>query len=271
MYTQNSPLPLCTPLLTACALFILTTTSSAVLVAGWDFQGTTNPGGPIGTVISMPPSTPRVFTANAGVFQSTSTLYLDGTNGSSSFFVGTSNADAELGSLNSITANTEGTNFSLATGSGVGGGSLAFFNRTAQGGIDGKSVVFKLSMSGYEALQFSFAVQRPSSANDDYGVSLFTLSYSLDGSTFLPWGSIDTGFGAAITNQAFTLSPVLDAANNAETLFVKMTMSGSTGGINSTRVDNVQFNATAVPEPGTGAISLAAAGLWLGRRRPRKR
>src|SRR5262245_27664270 len=106
------------------------TQGHATLVAGWDFQGTTNPSGPIGTVIAMPPSTPRDFTANAGVFQSAPHLYFDGTHGSSSFFVGTINEDSELGALNGITANTAGTDFSTGTGS-PSGGSLALFNRTA--------------------------------------------------------------------------------------------------------------------------------------------
>lgn len=238
------------------------------MVAGWDFQGTTNIGGPIGTVITTPPNTPRVFNANAGVFQSISNLYLDGTNGSSSFFVGTANGDTELGSLNSITANTEGTNFSLATGSGIGGGSLALFNREALGGIDNKSLVFKLSMDGYQSLQFSFAAQRPASTGGDFGVSLFTFSYSLDGTTFLPWGSIDTGYATSIINQAFTLTPILEAANDAETVFIKMTVSGSTKGMNSTRIDNVQFNANPIPEPSTLAALLPALG-WLGMRRRR--
>jgi hypothetical protein len=234
------------------------------LLAGWDFQGTTDPGGPIGTVIAQPPNMPRDFTANAGVFQSFSHLYLDGTNGSSSFFASPNvgNGDTEIGALNGITANTAGTNFSTTNSVG----SLAFFNRTAQGGIDGKSAIFKLSMDGYQDLGFSFAVQRPSSATNDYGVSLFTFSYSTDGSDFLPWGSIDTGFAVPVSNTAFTLGPILQSVNDADTVFIKMTISGSTGGINSARVDNIQFNATTIPEPGSIAILLSGLGIFGARR-----
>src|SRR5688572_7449332 len=95
-------------LITTGSLAIAASTSEAALIAGWDFQGSTDPLGPIGTVISQPPNTPRDFTANSGVFQPISHLYFDGTNGSSSFFVGTANADSELGALNGITANTTG-------------------------------------------------------------------------------------------------------------------------------------------------------------------
>jgi hypothetical protein len=245
--------------LTICAI-----PAHATLIAGWDFQGTTA-AVPVGTVIVMPPNTPRDFTANAGLFQATSHLYFDGTNGSSSFFVGTINGDSELGALNGITANTAGTDFSLATGS-PNGGSIALFNRAAQGGIDGKSAVFKLSMDGYQALEFSFAVQRPNSTTGDYGVSLFTFSYSLDGTNFLPWGSIDTGFATSVINQPFTLGTVLNAANDADTVFIKMTVSGSTGGINSARIDNVQFNASAVPEPVAAIVLFGGLGLLASRR-----
>jgi hypothetical protein len=239
--------------------------ANADLLAGWDFQGTTDPNGPIGTVIAMPPNTPRDFLSNAGVFQPISHLFFDGTNGSSSFFVGTINGDSELGALNGITANTDGTIFSTSTGSPTGG-SLALFNRAAQGGIDGKSAVFKLSMDGYQDLAFSFAVQRPVSAGGDYGVSLFTFSYSTDGLNFTPWGSIDTGFATSVINQAYTLDTLLQSVNDAENVFIKMTVSGTTGGINSARVDNIQFNATATPEPTAIAGALIGVAL-LGMRR----
>lgn len=259
--------PLNAPLIGVAAFLTISMTSGyAALIAGWDFQGTTDAGGPVGTVTLMPPNTPRDFTANAGAFQSTSHLYFDGTHGSSSFFVGTINGDSELGALNGITANTAGTNFSTATGAS-NGGSLALFNRAVQGGIDGKSAVFKLSMDGYEGLGFSFAVQRPVSGTNDYGVSLFTFSYSLDGTTFLPWGSIDTGFATSVINQPFTLGTILNAANDADTVYIKMTVSGSTGGVNSARVDNIQFNASAVPEPGAAAAMIGGLGLLALRRR----
>jgi hypothetical protein len=250
--------------LIAAAFQFAAPSAEAELLAGWDFQGSTAAGAPIGTVIFQPPNTPKDFTSNSGVFQSLSHLYFDGTNGSSNFFVGTANADSELGALNGINANTAGTNFSLVTNQV---GSLALFNRAAQGGIDGKSAVFKLSMDGYQDLGFSFAVQRPSSTGGDYGVSMFTFTYSTDGSNFLPWGSIDTGFGLAVSNTAFTLGPILQNVNDADTVFIKMTVSGSTGGINSTRMDNIQFNATAIPEPGVFAALLPGIGVLFSRRR----
>jgi hypothetical protein len=269
MNPSQRPSPLQRIFFVAASAFVFNASSAhAALLAGWDFQGTTDPSGPIGTVIAQPPNMPRDFTANAGVFQSFSHLYLDGTNGSSSFYASTNvgNGDTEIGALNGISANTAGTNFNTTNSVG----SLAFFNRTTQGGIDGKSAVFKLSMDGYQDLGFSFAVQRPNSATNDYGVSLFTFSYSTDGSNFLPWGSIDTGFGVAVSNTAFTLGPVLQSVNDADTVFIKMTVSNSTGGINSTRVDNVQFNATAIPEPASIAILLSGLGI-LGARRQRVR
>lgn len=260
--------PICaSQFLTAGWLSLCTPAAHADLVAGWDFQGSTAVGGPFGTVISMPPTTPRDFTSNVGIFQAFSHLYFDGSFGSSSFFIGSANADTELGALNGITANA-GTNFSTATGA-PSGGSLALFNRTAQGGIDGKSAVFKLSMDGYQDLAFSFAVQRPVSAANDYGVSLFTFSYGTDGVNYQPWGSIDTGFATSVINQAYSLGPVLQAVNDADIVYIKMTVSGSTGGVNSARVDNIQFNATPTPEPTAIAGLLAGVALLGTRRRSR--
>jgi hypothetical protein len=239
--------------------YLLPNARAAVMIAGWDF--TSAPG----TTISQPPTTPRVYTSNAGVYQSTSMLYLDGTNGSSSFYVDTNagNAATELGALNSITANTDGT--TLSTAAGVG--SMALFNR---GAVNGKSMVFQVSMAGYEFMTFSLAVQRPavSDGSDNYGVSLLTLSYSTDGLTFTPWGSIDTGASQSVINGAFTLSPGLSAVDNAPNVFVKMTVSGSTGP-NSTRLDNIQFNANPIPEPSATAI-LTLSGLALAARRRRQ-
>ncbi len=233
--------------------------SAAVLLAGWDFQSAP------GTVISQPPGTPRDFTANAGVFQTTSHLYLDGTHGSSSFLVDTAsgNTATELGALNGITANTAGT--TLSTAGTVG--SMALFDR---GLLNGKSMVFQVSMAGYEFLTFSLGVQRPAAAAgaDNYGVSLLTMSYSTDGLTFTPWGVIDTGAGQAVSNTAFTLSPGLSAVDNVSQVFVRMTVSGATGP-NSTRFDNFQLNATPVPEPGACAM-LTVSGLCLAARRRRR-
>jgi hypothetical protein len=254
----------------AAALLCSISSGYADLVAGWDFQGSA--AGGVGTVISQPPTTPKIFTSNSGIFQASSQLFFDGSFGGSNFFVGAANAESELGALNGINANTAGTNFSTVTNQV---GSLALFNRTAQGGIDGKSAIFTLSMDGYQGLQFSFAVQRPASAGNDYGVSKFTFSYSTDGTNYLPWGEIDTGKGTSVINTPYALGPTLNAVDDADQVYIKMIMSGSTadtpaGSINSTRMDNIQFNATAVPEPATALLLTFAVGV-MGMRRRRVR
>ena len=149
---------------------------------------------------------------------------------------------------------------------------MALFNLESAGlgSINGKSAVFRLSMDGYQGLEFSFGTQRPNDTNGGgYGVNVYDFSYSTDGTTYFPWGTLATGGAAAISNTAFTLSPILQSVNDADLVFVKMTMSGATG-FNSTRVDNIQFNATAIPEPASIAILLCGIGiLGAGRRRVR--
>jgi hypothetical protein len=236
--------------------------ADAALIAGWDFQGSAT--GTVGTAISMPPTTPRTYVANAGVFQQTSQLFLDGTNGSSSFLVGTINGDTEIGALNGITANTAGTTFKTGTGSPAGG-SMALFER---GTLNGKSMVFRFSMTGFQDLSFSFGTQRPTDGSGGpggYGVNVFTLAYSTDGVSFLPWTTIETGGATPVTNTAFGSTTPLSGVNDAPDVWLRMTLSGATG-FNSARLDNIQLNANPVPEPSTACVVMLGLACVVNRR-----
>ena len=83
----------------------IVTATSGTVIAGWDYQTTTNTNG--GTAAAASPNTPKLYKSNAGV----GTMYLDGTNGSSDW--------AQATQLNAFT----GTGLN-ATGTAAGGNGL---------------------------------------------------------------------------------------------------------------------------------------------------
>ena len=115
--------------LIAIAAVVMTVSASyaQVLVAGWDFQTTTTGG----TAIAASPATSKIYTANFG----SGTLYFDGSNGSSDWFVPASgSSNTELNGFGGTSINntaSDGTLLSSVTTSpsalvvigGAGGGS----------------------------------------------------------------------------------------------------------------------------------------------------
>jgi hypothetical protein len=227
----------------------LTTVSgyAQILVAGWDFQTTTTSG----TAAAAAPATPKVFTANFGA----GTLYFDGSNGSSDWFVpasGTSNT--ELNAFSGTTNNTTGTLLSTSTS---GAAALAVIGGANNGSAaNGKSAVFKFSMTGKSNLLISLAAQRTST-----GFTTQQWDYSSDGGinwssigSFSPSGTaIPSSFGVLSLSGFSGLDGVADAR-------VRVTFSGATTSSGNNRLDNIQFNA--VPEPSSSLLlMLGAAGL----------
>ena len=102
----------------------------ADLVAGWDFQTTTNGG----TALAVSPNTPKQITANFG----SGGLFLNGQNGSSDWFMPATGSTATELNAFSGTAINAGTGFSTTT---TGAAALALLNQTA----NGKSAVFRFS------------------------------------------------------------------------------------------------------------------------------
>jgi hypothetical protein len=66
-----------------------------------------------------------------------------------------------------------------------------------------------------------------------------------------------------------TLAPFA-GVNNSSTAYVRVTFSGASSVSGNNRLDNIQFNATAVPEPTTGLLlgigTLACAAFRRNRR-----
>jgi hypothetical protein len=215
----------------------------ADLVAGWDFQTTTNGG----TATAVSPNTPKQYTANFG----SGGLFLDGQNGSSDWIVG---GNTELNAFSGTTANA-GPDFSTTTS---GAAALALVNQTA----NGKSAVFRFSMAGFQDLVVSYATQRTAT-----GFTAQAWSFSTDGLTWTDHQSVvppPAPFGVLTLNNITGLNGATDA-------YLRLTVSGATAASGNNRIDNVQFNATAVPEPTSMLLagSVALGGVFLRLRRKR--
>ena len=218
--------------------------SAQTLIAGWDFQTTSN-GGTAAVASATGTPSPLVYLANFG----SGTLYLDGTNGSSAWTTGVSNP--QVTSFGGTTLNTAGTSFSTSTS---GAAALALANSSA----NGQFIVFSFSMAGHTDLSISYATQRTAT-----GFSAQTWDYSLDGST---WVTFDTITDIPTSFAVVTLSTISALAGDSS-VFVRASFDGATAAAGNNRIDNIQFNA--VPEPTSTAMLVGGVGsmVWMFRRR----
>lgn len=215
--------------------------AEAALIAGWDFQSTANGG----TAVAASPGTPTVFNANIGA----GTLYLNGTNGSSSWLQA-----SELSGFSGTAVNaTNGLSTTTTSPS-----SLALLNGSSNS-ANGKAVVFAFDMSGLADLSLSYATQRTST-----GFASHVWETSADLSTWSLWGSFASGTAAGTITTGFSTSGVLSlgptsSLNAAPTAYVRLTVNGASGSTQNNRIDNVQFAANPVPEPSAFGLGIAAA------------
>ncbi len=184
------------------------------IVVGWTFDGLTGAN-------SGASNTEKVIASNED--WGAGTLYADGTNGSDDF---NNQTNPEINAFGGTTLNDPRPTPSNSK-------DLAIVNTTA----NGKSVVFKFSMSGYQDLQLSYA-QRSSAT----GYKVHIWYYSTDGQNFT---LLDTVKGTNVTT--YTLREVSFAAvtelNDAENVYIKLTVDGCTSGSGNNRLDNVVFRA----------------------------
>jgi hypothetical protein len=132
------------------------------------------------------------------------------------------------------------------------GTALAIVNSSA----NGKSMIFSFGMLGYEDLVVTFGT-RGTSTGFDTG----TWAWSTDNVNFTTLVGVNT----ATRNTTFQVATADFSSeaglDNAPTAYLRYTLSGATSTSGNNRLDNIQFNAIAVPEPSTFAF--AAAGLVL--------
>jgi len=205
----------------------------ADLIAYWNFNS-----------LVAAPNTATVISANSG----TGTLYANGTEGSSSWV--TASTGNEWSAFGGSTTN--------ALNGDIAGNALAPVSSTA----NGKSLTLAFSMAGLENLVVTFATRGTST-----GFNSGLWSYSSDGSVFTSAGLPST----ATTNTSFALATAdfssIAALDNDPTVWIRYTLSGATATSGNNRIDNLQLNATPVPEPTYGMAVVLAATAWFGVRR----
>ena len=208
----------------------------ADLVAGWDFQTTANGG----TAVLAAPNTPKQFIANFG----SGTLFLNGQNGASDWVSAASNS--ELTAFTGTAVNA-GPGFSTLTATPA---ALALVNQTASS-TNGKHAVFRFSMAGFQDLVVSYASQRSGT-----GFTNQAWSFSTDGVNWTDHQTI-TGLPGSFATQTLSTITGLNGATDA---YLRLTVTGATVAAGNNRLDNIQFNATAVPEP-TSLLLLGSVAL----------
>ena len=249
---------------TTLALFVLGSAFAAsasaqmqTLLAGYDFQTA-------GNTAAVSPNTPTSFTSPFGTQAGTAKLYLNGQFGSYAYDPAT-----QLNAQNGSAINA-GMGFSTTT---TGASALNIINQTNSAGnstSNNKRIVFALTMTEYQGLVITFASYR----NGTGGFNNNTFSYSTDGTTFTPAGiTIAQTTSATYELETADLSGIT-ALNNAATVYIGYTLDYvNTSNGSGNRLDNFQFNATAVPEPSTyvgGCLALGCLGLEVLRRRRRQ-
>lgn len=224
--------------------------AAIALIAGWDFQAT---GG--GTAAAAAPNSPALFLANDGSQKAGSStvaaIYLNGNEGSSSWT--TANSGNEVSGFGGSSLNTSGTALSTVITSPS---SLALLNSSA----NGKSIVIKLSTTGYQDLSLSYATQRTSS-----GFTGNQWAYSTDGTNFTNVGTAI----APVTNFAVVtvdLTAVSDIEDKSD-VWLRYTFIGATSSSGNNRIDNLQITGDSVPESTTAVALLLSCGLFVSKRK----
>ena len=211
------------------------TTQSYVLpLASWTFDAT-----------EPAPNTPTSIAANFGT-QLTATFYADGTNGSSLWLSSASNP--ELTAFSGTTTNDP------RIASPIAGNAIALANSSA----NGKTVVFKFSMTGYQDPIFSFATRGTST-----GFNLHQWAWSTDNVTYTDFGTNTVNNTSSWLVRSLDMSGI-DQLDQAANVYLRLTVTGSTGTTGNNRLDNIILNATpATPTTKTLNMTVLLEGLYL--------
>lgn len=233
----------------------------AALVLGFDFQ--------TGTPINASGTVQQVYQANFGI----GSLYMNGGYGSSVWNPSTTLTNG-YNHLNEPITDFNPSQLSSQSGTALNAGpgfntaapnpSSIAFRQTAAAtnngtNANGYSAVFHFSMAGYGNLIISYAAIR----QNNHAFRDHQWDYSTNG---VDWYGIDTASQTTWNEwNAFELSPTL-GLNDATNAYVRLTFLGASvnpSSGSSVRMDNLQFNASSIPEPGASLLFVLAGTMIM--------
>ncbi|MDP1622334.1 MAG: T9SS type A sorting domain-containing protein [Bacteroidales bacterium] len=198
----------------------VTTLAFVPPVAAWTFDAT-----------APAPDTPTSVSANFGNQSGTAMLYADGTNVSSLWV--TTVSGNELTTFGGTTLNDPR----------EGGAILAGNAYTAVGGTgfssNGKSMVFKFSMSALQNAVVSFAIRGTST-----GFNVHQWAWSINGTSFTDFGPNTADNSANFVLKTLDLSAI-SQINGAPIVYLRLTFSGASNVSGNNRLDNIVIRASA--------------------------
>jgi len=187
--------------------------SGQSMLAAWTFD-----------VLAGQPNTPTSVLAQFGEQVGTAGLYADGSNGSSTWLQAT-----ELNSFGGTTLNdprptpVAGQAYTLVAGTNFS--------------ANGKSVVIKFSMTGYQNPILTFATRGSST-----GFNIHQWAWSTDGTNFTNFGDNTANTTSTWLTKTLDMSLINDL-DGAAGVYLRLTVSGASSASGNNRLDNIVINA----------------------------
>lgn len=214
-------------LLSFLVLLICSWVNAQTLIAGWTY----------------PSAISGNATSDLGLYSGT--MYVDGTNGSSSWTASsevTSNTGtATINDPRASTSVSQDATFICLTG----------YTTTS------KSIVFKTSTIGYQNINLLYATRRSTS-----GWTTQTWMYSTDGTTFNSFTGNTVTPGTSYASASVDLSAVT-AINNVATLYLKVVFTTASGTGSNNRIDNFQIRSNNATWSGASSTAFATQANWI--------
>src|SRR5690554_3600058 len=189
----------------------ITQTWGQDVLAGWTFP-------------TAPISTATLIAAECGEKQASANIYMNGTNGSSSFSGITGFGGHSPTVVNQVCSVTIATQ------------ALAIVGTVN----NNKGIVFKFPTTGYEDLKLTYSTR-----GSDTGYSQHVWSYSTNGTSFTDIKTITGRTSTSFTTQEVDFSSV-SALDNQAFVYIKVTISGASKPEGNNRFDNIKFVGTAI-------------------------